>query len=468
VGAPNQLLARPMRVTLIWLAGTALVLILTGLTAATVLGRRIDGSVARLEETARALGDGTLHQPGPLPVRDLDFVQDAMWTAGRDIAARRITERQLLADVQHGRDLLQAVVDGSDDLIFARDRENRLVLANQATATLCGLSSGKDEVGHRLDDLIPPGDWPDIAPLDAADPGAGRRVLTADGRMFEVSHSPLRDGKAQRVGTISIAREVTQRVAAEARLGRLQSDLARAGRLSAVAAMGAGLAHELHQPLSAAANFLAVATLRLVGLTGAPPTAVAAVRDAMAETSAQVLRTGEILQRLQRFIGKVDMEVAVLAPLIREAAEAAWRQAGPARGRLTLQLDETLQALVDPVSIQQVVSNIVRNAAEALGGQGDVWIVLEPAADGSACVSVLDTGPGIDPATADRLFDVFSGSGKKGGLGVGLAICRTIVAAHGGWMTAANHERGGAAFAFTLPPQPHLLDADSLSLQQAC
>ena len=138
----------------------------------------------------------------------------------------------------------------------------------------------------------------------------------------------------------------------------------------------------------------------------------------------------------------------------------------PPRGRLSLQLDDGLEALVDPVSIQQVVSNLVRNAAEALGEQGEVWVVLEPVADGSACVSVLDTGPGIDPTVAERLFDVFSGSGKQGGLGVGLAICRTIVAAHGGWITAASHEQGGGAFAFTLPPRPGLPAAAPATLRE--
>ena len=131
---------------------------------------------------------------------------------------------------------------------------------------------------------------------------------------------------------------------------------------------------------------------------------------------------------------------------------------GSRDARLHFQLDEALQALADPVSIQQVVSNLVRNAAEAVNG-GDVWVVLEPADDGSALVSVLDNGPGIDPQAAERLFDVFGGSGKKDGLGVGLAICRTIISAHGGWITASNHGAGGAAFMFTLPPRPPALAA---------
>ena len=161
------------------------------------------------------------------------------------------------------------------------------------------------------------------------------------------------------------------------------------------------------------------------------------------------------------------MQEVALAPLVREAAEAAWQHTGPTEARLNFQLDEALDALVDPVSIQQVVSNLVRNAAEAVNGSGDVWVVLEPTADGSAMVSVMDSGAGIDAQAAERLFDVFGGSGKEGGLGVGLAICRTIVSAHGGWITAGNHARGGAAFMFTLPPRPPALAAPSTNDRQA-
>jgi two-component system sensor kinase FixL len=179
----------------------------------------------------------------------------------------------------------------------------------------------------------------------------------------------------------------------------------------------------------------------------------------MAEASAQILRTGEIVKRLRDFIGETEMQDITLAPLVREAAEAAWLHAGPEGARLYFSLDETLGALIDPVSIQQVVSNLVRNAAEAVAGVGNVWVVLERAPTGWASLSVMDTGPGIEPSAVDRLFDVFSGTGKEGGLGVGLAICRTIVSAHGGWITAANHAGGGAAFTFTLPPRPPVLAA---------
>ena len=455
VGAPDQLLAQPMRTALTWLAAVATPLILAGLVFSLLLARRINSSVDSLGRTARAIGEGRDVEPQPLPVRELAFVQDALCTAGQDIADRRVTERTLLGDVQAGRDLLQAVVDGSSDLIFARDSANRLVLANQASAERFGFRSGAEAVGQTLDGVL----LPSVASLSG---GEQAGVTAVEGRVFEVSHSPLRATGGEVTGTISIARDVSERVIATSRMQRLQSDLARAGRLSAVAAMGAGLAHELHQPLSAAANFLAVAMRRLKTADAVPASAVGPALEAMVEASAQVLRTGEIVKRLRGFIGQAEMQEVRLAPLVREASEAAWRHTGSDWTRLHFQLDESLDALADPVSIQQVVSNLVRNAAEAVASRdkaGDVWIVLEPASDRSAMVSVLDSGPGIDPQAAERLFDVFGGSGKDGGLGVGLAICRTIVSAHGGWISAGNHAGGGAAFMFTLPPVPPSLAA---------
>ena len=98
--------------------------------------------------------------------------------------------------------------------------------------------------------------------------------------------------------------------------------------------MGAGLAHELHQPLSAAANFLAVAMRRLTsGAAKSRERWQGASRSAelMAEASAQVLRTGEIVKRLRGFIGEAEMQQVRLAPLVREAAEAAWRHSGHGR-----------------------------------------------------------------------------------------------------------------------------------------
>jgi signal transduction histidine kinase len=115
-------------------------------------------------------------------------------------------------------------------------------------------------------------------------------------------------------------------------------------------------------------------------------------------------------------------------------------------------------ALVDRVQIQQVVINLVRNAAEAVRGEerpgaggGEIVVSVQRAADGGCEVSVADTGPGIAPEVRARLFEPFAGT-KRDGMGIGLAICRAIVEAHGGHLRAEPNPGGGAVFRFVLPP----------------
>ena len=290
VGAPDWLLARPLREALLSFGIVAALLVCGGTLVAIFLMRRINHSVQVLHADAQELGRGNFVAHAPLPIHDLAVVHDALCSASKDIADRRVVERVLLADVRAGHDLLQAVVDGSDDLIFARGQDGQLLLANQASANLFGIKSGAEAVGLSLTQLLPPGASADTVTLASTE---SNRVASYGERLFELSHSALRDAGGASVGTISIAREVTQRVAADARLQRLQADLSRAGRLSAVAAMGAGLAHELHQPLSAAANFLAAAMRRLSALEASDPAAAAPVAEAMSRS----LRPGSAYRR---------------------------------------------------------------------------------------------------------------------------------------------------------------------------
>jgi two-component system sensor kinase FixL len=168
---------------------------------------------------------------------------------------------------------------------------------------------------------------------------------------------------------------------------------------------------------------------------------------------------------LRSFIGRDElaMEEEPLAPLVAEAAQAAWHYAADPSAELNFHLDPAATAMVDQVQLQQVVANLVRNAAEALRAgsvHNEVWVCLARTPDGGSIIDVSDTGPGLDPARRERLFDVFERSGKTGGMGVGLAICRTIVAAHGGRIWAEDNPGGGAVFRFTLPPVEQGLDLD--------
>jgi two-component system sensor kinase FixL len=472
VGAAESDLARPRQQLLFRLAGVAMVLVGLGVLFSVMLARRIERDTAALVRAAETLADGPPTVGPLLPISEFQSVSRALGNAGREIQARAQSERALLEEIRRSRDLLRAVVDGTIDPIFARDLQGRFVLINRAGANILGVGSAEALIGQRVADLLPLVrteallQWDRVVAADSQPLAIDDRIVdetTGSTRIYQVNKSPWQDNKGEMAGVVCVARDITERTAAEARLRTLQEDLARAGRLSAVAAMAAGLAHELNQPLSAATNFLAAAESLLQ--QGADGDRLPFARQAMNEASAQMLRAADIVRHLRSFIGRDEMAMQEepLAPLIGEAAQAAWQYAAGPGARLNMHLDPAAVAVVDPVQLQQVVSNLVRNAAEALRAgtvQNEVWVCLWRMEDGSSLVDVSDTGPGLDPVRRERLFDVFERSGKTGGMGVGLAICRTIVAAHGGRIWAEDNPSGGAVFRFTLPSVERAVNLD--------
>ncbi len=472
VGQPEPVFSG-VTVSVIWLAATAVLLMGLGILLSSLLARRLARGVGTLVQAAQTLGAGVPVPRTTLPVLEFEAVRHALAGAGQEIRDRTASEYALLVEVRRSRDLLQAVVNGTADPIFARDLDGRFVVMNQAGARSLGGVASEDVEGRSIDALLPPDrlqaarawDW--LATVSTGTMTVPLSLLDGQAdstRLYQVSKAPWRDPSGEVAGMVCIARDVTDQANAAARLQTLQSNLARAGRLSAVAAMAAGLAHELNQPLAAATNFMAAADTLLTTVGCSPPDGdPEAIKEALAEASDQVVRAASIVRRLRAFIGKEDVvtEDQVLAPLLEAAAVAAWRYGAPAGASLHFCLDPAVTALVDPVQVQQVVSNLVRNAAEALRSapglsRQEVWVGVERVADGAAMVSVVDTGPGLDASRRDRLFDVLEGSSKPGGMGVGLAICRTIVAAHGGELWAEDTVGGGASFLFTLPPTPTL------------
>jgi PAS domain S-box-containing protein len=471
-GAAEAALARPRQQLLIRLAAVAAALVGLGVVVSVLLARRIERDTAALARAAETLADGSASVGPLLPISEFQSVSRALGDAGREIQARALSERALLEEIRRSRDLLRAVVDGTIDPIFARDLQGRFVLVNRAGASVLGMGSAEALIGQRVVDMLPPQGAEALLQWDRVVAAEGPQLAIDDcildettgaSRIYQVNKSAWQDNEGAIAGVVCVARDITERTAAEARLRALQEDLARAGRLSAVAAMAAGLAHELNQPLSAATNFLAAAeSLMEQGIT---TDRLPFARQAMTEASAQMLRAADIVRHLRNFIGRDEMAMheEALMPLVEEAAQAAWQYAAAPGARLNFHLDPAATALIDQVQLQQVVSNLVRNAAEALRAgseQNEVWVVLRRMEDGGSLVDVSDTGPGLDPQRRERLFDVFERSGKTGGMGVGLAICRTIVAAHGGRIWAEDNPGGGAVFRFTLPPVERVVDLD--------
>lgn len=290
------------------------------------------------------------------------------------------------------------------------------------------------------------------------------KIRRSDGELREL-HGMRRyvydkDGDLERV--IGIYMDVTEQVrdraeltARDARLRELQSELTHVSRLSAMGEMGAALAHELNQPLTAIGNSVGAIGMMLERDGPLEPPARERILRAARHTEGQAVRAGEIVRRLREFIarGEADSRAENLASLIVDAVALAIPTPLATNVEVRERFSPKVQeVLADRIQIQQVMVNLIRNALEAMRQQATPRILtISTAIKGSmAEVCVYDNGPGVSPEVAERLFSPFV-STKSNGMGVGLSICLRIVEAHGGKMWAARSPGGGAAFHFTLP-----------------
>jgi two-component system sensor kinase FixL len=284
--------------------------------------------------------------------------------------------------------------------------------------------------------------------------GIGRVVagLRKDGSTFpmELAVGEL-SSEGRRLFT-GFVRDLTDRQKAERRLQELQAELVHVSRLSAMGQMGAALAHELNQPLTAISNYLQAAR-RLLDQSALelPPR----VDEVLEKAAAQAGRAGHIIRRLRQFVekGEVENRPEDANKIVEEASALALVGAKEAGVRLTLRLGDNLPAvMVDKIQIQQVVLNIVRNAVEAMADSAQRELLIGTATADSEHVEVLvsDTGPGLSNTVRGQLFQPFITTKAKG-MGIGLSICRSIVETHGGRIWSTPVEPHGTAFHFTLP-----------------
>ena len=247
-------------------------------------------------------------------------------------------------------------------------------------------------------------------------------------------------------------RDLTEREQSQAMLDQARSELVRLARLNELGEMASTLAHELNQPLSAIANYVQGCRRMLEKLDEEHANRM---RGALEEAAKQALRAGDIIRHLREFVTRGDTEkrpedVKVLVEEAGALALVGSRERGIKSVFDFTSADSTV--IADRIQIQQVLINLMRNAMEAMRDSSERVLTVSTRAVGADRmeVRVADTGPGISDDIAPKLFQPFVSS-KASGMGVGLSISKRIIESHGGELTVARNDAGGATFTFTLP-----------------
>lgn len=352
-----------------------------------------------------------------------------------------------------------SLLDLTHDTVFVRDRNDVIVYWNRAAEELYGWS-GEQAIGRKAAELLRtafPAPFESIM-ADLARDGRweGELVHTCrDGRRVTVASrwAMRRDARGNPVAILETNNDVTVRRDMEQGLDQARSELAHVGRLATLGELTASIAHEVNQPLAA---IVTNGEAGLRWLNREVPN-LPQVRTSLEYMIRNGQRASDVVRRLRALSRKVDPSYGPVsvAEVVADVAMLIDRELLAHRVALSVEVAPDLPPVRgDRVQLQQVVMNLMLNGIQAMGAVVDrprrLTVELRRSRDSgeadSVAFSVSDTGNGIDPADLPRLFDAFFTT-RQEGMGMGLSICRSIVEAHGGRLSASNRDGPGASVA---------------------
>ena len=372
-----------------------------------------------------------------------------------DLTERKRAEETLRASEAKFR----SAIDGIAGLVTILAPSGELQYVNSPVTEYFGRTV-EELKNWGTSDAVHPEDLPRVLEAYETSIAAGTpfhhelRLRRFDGeyRWFENRGTPIRDESGRITRWYCLLTDIEDRTQALARLQQMQSDFAHMNRVSMMGELAASLSHEVLHPIATARNN-ARAGMRFLEMN--PPN-LDETREALACVVRDTDRAKDIVGRMRDHIKKAPLRKerfdlnSAANEVILLAQSVIHRNGVAVQTRLA---DGLLPVLGDCVQLQQVLLNLILNAAEAMGsveeGTRELLISTEEDQTG-ALVAVRDSGPGIDTEHLDRVFDAFYTT-KSGGTGMGLSICRSIIHAHGGKLWAEANEPRGAVFQFTLP-----------------
>ncbi|MDX5363400.1 MAG: PAS domain S-box protein [Pseudazoarcus pumilus] len=381
----------------------------------------------------------------------------SFWQLRLQLKRRLAAEQALRGETLFRKAMEDSLLTG----LRARDLAGRITYVNPAFCNMVGFSA------QELIGLRPPMPYwhPDHIErlqeihdmiLSGQGPRAGVEVKLRrkngediDALIFE---APLIDASGRQTGWMGSIMDITERKRAR-ELARQQDDRLQAtSRLITMGEMASTLAHELNQPLAAISTYNS-GCLNLLEEGYIDPLELREIHEKIAR---QAYRAAAIIHRVHDFVRRSEpkRERIALNDVVREAIELMDADARKRQMRIVLQLAPGMPPLTaDPVMIEQLVVNLVRNGMDAvagLPGERRVITVTTQEKNGNLILRVTDRGPGIDADHAKRLFEPFF-STKQEGMGMGLNICRSIAELHHGRLAFEAGAEGGAVFVLTLP-----------------
>lgn len=365
-------------------------------------------------------------------------------------------------DANLGAAEFDALLDAALDGIMVIDEHGRIVRLNKSAERMLGYPAAEllgqslnrimaEEDAERHDNYV--GHYLRTGRKRII--GIGREVIARrrDGSVFPVSLAVGEVRLRGQIRFVGLMRDMTETRRAEEEALRHREEMMHVSRLTTMGEMAAALAHEVNQPLSAIATYTAACTRLLdQGDEG-----IEDVRQALAQINAQAHRAGEVIRRIRSFtrsrelsrrsidIGSLLEEIRPLAELDAKANSIALRfELAPGLPEIT----------ADVVQIQQVILNLLRNGVDAVrqapAARRRLLLRVSQAPDRQLRFEIIDQGEGVAEDVLPRLFTPFFTT-KSAGMGMGLAISRSIISAHGGVLDCHNNPGGGATFWFTLP-----------------